>query len=114
MRWHRWSNLPQAGRSGRAITFVTQYDVELFQRIEALIGLKMATFPTDEDAAMMLKERVQEASRIAALVCLLCNQLNLKEMKEENGGKKRKRDDDDEDGEEKQKKPFNKGGKHRK
>ena len=28
----------RAGRAGRAVTFVSQYDVELYQRIEALLG----------------------------------------------------------------------------
>jgi superfamily II DNA/RNA helicase len=28
----------RAGRAGRAVTFVSQYDVELYQRIEHLLG----------------------------------------------------------------------------
>ena len=35
---HRVGRTARAGKSGRAITFVTQYDVELFQRIEELKG----------------------------------------------------------------------------
>ena len=35
---HRVGRTARAGRSGRAIAFVTQYDVELFQKIEALTG----------------------------------------------------------------------------
>lgn len=31
---HRVGRTARAGRAGKAITFVTQYDVELFQRIE--------------------------------------------------------------------------------
>ena len=38
---HRVGRTARAGRSGRAITFVTQYDVELYQRIEALLGKKL-------------------------------------------------------------------------
>ena len=38
---HRVGRTARAGRSGQSVTFVTQYDVELFQRIEDLIGKKM-------------------------------------------------------------------------
>merc|ERR1712033_53353 len=34
---HRVGRTARAGRSGKSITFVTQYDVELYQRIERLI-----------------------------------------------------------------------------
>ncbi|KAM4635037.1 putative ATP-dependent RNA helicase DDX47 [Polymixia lowei] len=75
---HRVGRTARAGRSGKSITFVTQYDVELFQRIETLIGKKLPAFPTEEEEVMMLVERVSEAQRFARL-----------EMKEE--GEKRKR-----------------------
>ncbi|XP_044038311.1 probable ATP-dependent RNA helicase DDX47 [Siniperca chuatsi] len=75
---HRVGRTARAGRSGKSITFVTQYDVELFQRIESLIGKKLPAFPTQEDEVMMLVERVSEAQRFARL-----------EMKEQ--GEKRKR-----------------------
>uniref|UniRef100_A0A8C6WE20 RNA helicase n=1 Tax=Neogobius melanostomus TaxID=47308 RepID=A0A8C6WE20_9GOBI len=75
---HRVGRTARAGRAGKSITFVTQYDVELFQRIESLIGKKLPAFPTQEDEVMMLVERVSEAQRFARL-----------EMKEQ--GEKRKR-----------------------
>ncbi|XP_072531143.1 probable ATP-dependent RNA helicase DDX47 isoform X2 [Salminus brasiliensis] len=75
---HRVGRTARAGRSGKSITFVTQYDVELFQRIEALIGKKLPAFPTQEEEVMMLVERVSEAQRFARM-----------EMKEQ--GEKRKR-----------------------
>ncbi|KAK1785733.1 hypothetical protein P4O66_019085, partial [Electrophorus voltai] len=75
---HRVGRTARAGRSGKSITFVTQYDVELFQRIEALIGKKLPAFPTQEEEVMMLVERVSEAQRYARV-----------EMKEQ--GEKRKR-----------------------
>ncbi|XP_029364656.1 putative ATP-dependent RNA helicase DDX47 isoform X2 [Echeneis naucrates] len=87
---HRVGRTARAGRSGKSITFVTQYDVELFQRIETLIGKKLPAFPTQEEEVMMLVERVSEAQRFAKL-----------EMKEQ--GEKRKRhkggDGDEDDSE---------------
>ncbi|XP_042371376.1 probable ATP-dependent RNA helicase DDX47 [Plectropomus leopardus] len=65
---HRVGRTARAGRSGKSITFVTQYDVELFQRIESLIGKKLPAFPTQEEEVMMLVERVSEAQRFARLV----------------------------------------------
>eukprot|EP00069_Balaena_mysticetus_P016615 bmy_01978T0 len=43
------------------------YDVELFQRIEHLIGKKLPVFPTQDDEVMMLTERVTEAQRFARM-----------------------------------------------
>ncbi|PVU86444.1 hypothetical protein BB559_006521 [Furculomyces boomerangus] len=62
---HRVGRTARAGRSGKAITFVTQYDVELLQRIETAIGKKMTEFPYEKDQVMLLQERVTEAQRIA-------------------------------------------------
>uniref|UniRef100_A0A3Q3H2U9 RNA helicase n=1 Tax=Labrus bergylta TaxID=56723 RepID=A0A3Q3H2U9_9LABR len=85
---HRVGRTARAGRAGKSITFVTQYDVELFQRIESLIGKKLPAFPTQEDEVMMLVERVSEAQRFARL-----------EMKEQHEKRKRPkggdRDEDD-------------------
>lgn len=64
---HRVGRTARAGRNGRAINFVTQYDVELFQRIEHLLGYKMPAFPTEEQTVLLLMERVSEAQRIAVM-----------------------------------------------
>ncbi|KAL8612131.1 putative ATP-dependent RNA helicase ddx47 [Nucella lapillus] len=87
---HRVGRTARAGRSGRAITFVSQYDVELYQRIEHLIGKKLPEYPTNKTEVMQFQERVSEAQRIARL-----------EQSETNHRKKRKRgeDDDEEDNE---------------
>ena len=53
----------ERGRSGKSITFVTQYDIELYQRIEFLIGKQLPQYATHEDEVMLLLERVNEADR---------------------------------------------------
>lgn len=64
---HRVGRTARAGRAGRAITLVTQYDIELYQRIEHLLGHKLEAFPAVEEAALLLHARVQEALRLAAV-----------------------------------------------
>ncbi|XP_065826999.1 probable ATP-dependent RNA helicase DDX47 isoform X2 [Oscarella lobularis] len=64
---HRVGRTARAGRAGKSITFVTQYDVELFQRIEQLIGKRLPKFPTTEEEVMALAERVAEAQRYAKM-----------------------------------------------
>ncbi|XP_054606834.2 probable ATP-dependent RNA helicase DDX47 isoform X2 [Nothobranchius furzeri] len=83
---HRVGRTARAGRSGKSVTFVTQYNVELFQRIETLIGKKLPAFPTQEEEVMMLVERVSEAQRFARL-----------EMKEQGEKRKRPKGGDGED-----------------
>ena len=82
---HRVGRTARAGRSGKAITLVTQYDVELIQRIEAVIGKKMELWPTDADEIALLRERVDEASRVATN--------ELKDLARSGHMKKRRRDD---------------------
>ncbi|CAG8610471.1 2469_t:CDS:2, partial [Paraglomus occultum] len=65
---HRVGRTARAGRSGKSITLVTQYDVELFQRIEQVIDKKMEQFPLgDKGEVLLLQERVAEAQRIATI-----------------------------------------------
>ncbi|KAL0079070.1 P-loop containing nucleoside triphosphate hydrolase protein [Phycomyces blakesleeanus] len=90
---HRVGRTARAGRSGKSVTFVTQYDVELIQRVEKDLERKLDPFPLEKDAVMMLQERVNDAQRIATL-----------EMKEHahKKGSKRGRDDDDDKEEKKE------------
>ncbi|KAI0288170.1 DEAD-domain-containing protein [Russula brevipes] len=73
---HRVGRTARAGRAGKSITLVTQYDVELIQRIEAVINKKLDLWSTDKEEIALLRERVDEAGRLAAT-----------ELREE-GGKK--------------------------
>lgn len=62
---HRVGRTARAGRAGKSITIVTQYDVELIQRIEAVTEKKMDLWPTDSEEVSLLRERVDEAGRVA-------------------------------------------------
>merc|ERR1739846_173273 len=84
---HRVGRTARAGRAGKAVTFVSQYDLELYLRIEQLLGRKMPKYETEEEIVMTLAESVAEAQRYA--------QKELKEMDEKKKSKKRKKDNFD-------------------
>ena len=52
----------------KIVKFYFRYDVELYQRIEHLIGKKLPLYKTEEDEVMSLMERVTEAQRYAKMV----------------------------------------------
>ncbi|KAF1809020.1 putative ATP-dependent RNA helicase [Eremomyces bilateralis CBS 781.70] len=62
---HRVGRTARAGKSGKAVSIVTQYDVELWMRIENALGTKLPEEPVAKDEVMMLSERVGEAQRVA-------------------------------------------------
>ena len=81
---HRVGRTARAGRAGKSITLVTQYDVEILQRIEAAIGKKMNSFDVDKEAVAVLSDTVAQANREAAL--------EMREQGTGGGGGKRGRD----------------------
>ena len=81
---HRVGRTARAGRAGKSITLVTQYDVEILQRIEAHIGKKMITFDVDKEAVALLSDSVAQAKREAAL--------EMRDQGTGGGGGKRGRD----------------------
>lgn len=87
---HRVGRTARAGRSGKSITLVTQYDVELFQRIEHLIGKQLPIYKTQDDEVMQLQERVAEAVRLS--------KIQQKELDDKKKQGKRKGNDSDDDG----------------
>ncbi|KAF8911174.1 P-loop containing nucleoside triphosphate hydrolase protein [Gymnopilus junonius] len=95
---HRVGRTARAGRSGKAITLVSQYDVELIQRIEEVIGKKMALYETEAEDVAAIKERVEEASRAAKMEMKdadMNGKKGRKRQREEHGGRDdRDRDDD--------------------
>lgn len=64
---HRVGRTARAGRAGRSIAMVTQFDLELYGRIEAALGKKLDEFPTERDEVMVFRRRVEEAQRQARI-----------------------------------------------
>jgi len=87
---HRVGRTARAGRAGTAVTFVTQYDVEAYQKIEASIEKTLEEYKINETEVLQYHERVLEAGRIAdfelkKLVDSKKNKLIDGEENEENG-----------------------------
>ena len=55
-------------RSHYVVSLYFRYDVELFLRIEQLLGHKIPVYEPNKDSVMVMMERVTEAQRIAKLV----------------------------------------------
>jgi len=81
---HRVGRTARAGKGGRALSLVSQYDVESYQKIEAHIGKQLDLYPTEEETVLVLLERIGEAQRYAAV-----------ELRESGFGKKRKEGEGD-------------------
>ncbi|KAI4959189.1 ribosomal RNA processing protein [Alternaria arbusti] len=62
---HRVGRTARAGKSGKAVSFVTQYDLEIWLRIENALGKKIPEEAINKDEAMVYAERVGDAQRIA-------------------------------------------------
>ncbi|KAI5302915.1 ribosomal RNA processing protein, partial [Ascosphaera atra] len=90
---HRVGRTARAGKSGNAITVVTQYDVEVWQRIEHALGKQLPEYPTEKEEVMVLSDRIGDAQRHAIT--------QMKDLHEKRGSKgmrhkgKRSRDDMD-------------------
>ncbi|RUS82194.1 hypothetical protein EGW08_010076 [Elysia chlorotica] len=90
---HRVGRTARAGRAGKSITFVTQYEVELYKRIEELINKQLPLYATVEEEVMQLVERVGEAQRFT--------KLEMKDAEEKKtAARKKRRGQEDEDTEE--------------
>jgi ATP-dependent RNA helicase DDX47/RRP3 len=77
---HRVGRTARAGRAGKSISLVTQYDLELYLRIEAALGTKMPLYDADKESVMILAERVSDAQRASVS--------DMKELQARKGGKR--------------------------
>lgn len=96
---HRVGRTARAGKSGVALSLITQYDLELFQRIEAALGKKLDEYPSQTEEVLAFQARVEEAQRIAKV-----EMRNLQDQKGNRGstmrgsrGTKSRRDNMDKD-----------------
>ncbi|BDD60683.1 ribosomal RNA processing protein [Monascus purpureus] len=80
---HRVGRTARAGKSGVAISFVTQYDLEIWYRIEGALGKQLDEYDVQKDEVMVLAERVGEAQRQA-----ITEMKNYDEKKGSKGAKK--------------------------
>lgn len=64
---HRVGRTARAGKAGQSISFVSQYDIELLQKIEDLIGKKLTEFKTKEDVVLKGMNKVYIAKKAALL-----------------------------------------------
>jgi len=80
---HRVGRTARAGKSGVAISIVTQYDVEIFQRIERALGKKLEEHDAPRDEVMVFSDKVGQAQRVAIR--------QLKDMSEKDQGKRKGR-----------------------
>ncbi|KAI8623676.1 DEAD-domain-containing protein [Xylariaceae sp. FL1651] len=62
---HRVGRTARAGKAGQALNLVTQYDLEIYSRIEAALGTKLSEFETERQEVMVFRPRVEEAQRHA-------------------------------------------------
>jgi len=78
---HRVGRTARAGRAGKSLSLVTQYDLEVFLRIEAALGKKLPEYKVESEQVLLLQERVGEAQREAVQ--------RMKEVHEKEGGGKK-------------------------
>ncbi|EEH19945.2 ATP-dependent rRNA helicase RRP3 [Paracoccidioides brasiliensis Pb03] len=62
---HRVGRTARAGKSGHAFSFVTQYDLEVWLRIENALDKKLEEYKVEKEEVMVLSDRVGEAQRHA-------------------------------------------------
>lgn len=84
---HRVGRTARAGKAGMALTFVTQYDVEHYLKIEQAIGKKLEEKKYNENEVLVYHEKVLESVRIAEFEY---KKLKERQEKKTKDGKKKK------------------------
>lgn len=76
---HRCGRTGRVNSTGFAITFVTQYDIKLYLKIEALLGKKLPliNFPDGEKIALNILKEVNKAYHQARVNCEFFKNKNL-------------------------------------
>lgn len=92
---HRVGRTARAGKSGVAVSFLTQYDIEVWQRIERALGKQLNEYAVKKDEVMVFAERVAEAQRQAIMEMKAYDE--KKGTKGKKGKGKRSRDEMDEE-----------------
>ncbi|KAL4919339.1 P-loop containing nucleoside triphosphate hydrolase protein [Aspergillus aurantiobrunneus] len=95
---HRVGRTARAGKSGVAISFATQYDIEVWLRIEHALGKKLGEYQTEKDEVMVMAERVTEASRQATIEMKSFDEKKGSRGKKFGKGKRTRDDMDQEEG----------------
>lgn len=85
---HRVGRTARAGRSGTAISLITQYDVELLHRVEEHTGKKLEDAGVREDDVLELLTEVMKGRRVARVKMLELDSEGQDERRR--GGLKRK------------------------
>ncbi|KAF7783177.1 hypothetical protein Agabi119p4_2553 [Agaricus bisporus var. burnettii] len=62
---HRVGRTARAGRAGKSILMVSQYDAEVMLRLEMALERKLELYPTEAEEIALLKERVYEVGHVA-------------------------------------------------
>lgn len=83
---HRVGRTARAGKSGVAISVVTQYDVEVYQRIEKALGKQLEVYDAPREEVMVFADKVAEAQRVAVM-----EMKNLNDKKGGRGGERSSR-----------------------
>ena len=79
---HRVGRTARAGKSGMAISFVTQYSIEVYMRIETFLGKKLKEREYVKEEVMVFADRVSDAQREAI------QELKLEKEKKDKKGKR--------------------------